>query len=113
MFEKAPQQSVIASCPMRLATDLASQRGEVVGGEVCHIFAFQVIPEILHRIEFRRISREQFHLQPVRLRSEITRSVGATVAGQAVPHHQDAPAQMTVQAPQEDDHIFPADAAGA
>ena len=60
-------------------------------------FALGIGPDILDGIEFRRVRRKPFHLQPVLVRAQISRDLRAPMRGQMIPQEDDLSGRLLVQ----------------
>jgi len=64
MFEKGTQQILLrATMPQRLP-NRPPQVNHIVRDKISQIGIFGLVPDTLHRIEFRRVGRQPFQLQP-------------------------------------------------
>jgi len=58
---------------------------EIVGAQVGQLMLLPVAPQVLHRVEFRGISRETFHPDFTVQTSQVLTHQAAAVGGHAVP----------------------------
>lgn len=75
----------------------------VAGGEVRKLVPFQVRPDLLDRVEFRSVRRQQFDLQ-TRVIGQQLANLGALVHAAAVPDQDDRATQVTQQLANEPSH---------
>jgi len=89
-----------------------AELGEIAGTEVGQFVVFPVTPEVLHRVEFRRVTRQPLERQPAPLRADKFGYQARPMRRQSVPHHQQLPRQMTQQVAEEVHHLRGADGGG-
>ena len=92
----------------------ASDGLEIFGATVGHLLPFDVSPNGLQGIQFRRVSGQSFHAEPFSLPAQVFRHDTALVRRQAIPNQNGFPAaQVSFEILEERDQAFRVVAAGA
>src|SRR6516162_3701027 len=97
----APQGTV------RVMTEL----GKIARAEVGQLVMLPVAPEVLHRIEFRRVGRQLLDRQPAPLRGDELLDRVSAMRRQSVPYDHEPTRQMPQQMAEEIDYLGAADGA--
>jgi hypothetical protein len=81
------------------------QTVNILGNDVCQGPTLGLIPNMLHRIEVRRVRRKPFNLEP---RGALLKqsSGGRTMSRQPIPHQNDCTAQMLMDFVNEPNEVF-------
>src|SRR6516164_3664561 len=91
----------------RVMTEL----GEIARAEVGQFVMLPVAPDVLHRIEFRRVSRQLLDRQPAPLRGDELLDRVSAMRRQSVPYDQQPTRQMAQQLAEEIDYLGAAEGA--
>jgi len=114
MGQESKGQSPRASDSFQTLSDGAIDDGEIFGATIGHLLPFDISPNGLQGIQFRRVSGQSFHAEPLSLPAQVFRHDTALVRRQAIPNQNGFPAaQVAFEIPEERDQAFRVVAAGA
>lgn len=85
-----------------------TQIPEIAGADVRQFVLLQIGPDILDRIQFRRVGRQPVNLDSAFERVEIVPDQLAAMRGQAIPNDREFAGDGAQQVGQEDDDVFAA-----
>jgi hypothetical protein len=111
LLPKRSNQHGTTANPTQCVTCFRAEMPEISRAKVWKLMRFPVPPEILHRIEFRRIGGQELKFEPPTLHSHEIAHEPAAVLAQAVPDDKDVPVNMSEQVRKEDDDLGASDGA--
>lgn len=112
MFQEAFGQCRTATDASGATADGSLDLAEVLGGEVGQFVGVEVGPAVFERVEFGRVGRQEFGVEPVALGLEPGLGLAALVRREAVPQEHHRAAHMATQRAQKGHRAFRIDAAG-
>lgn len=110
LFPEGFHQPRTAAHPPQRLPGRPAQLGEVLWAEVRQFMLFAVTPDVFHRIEFGRVSRQILQMDVPTLSGYKLAHQATAVDGQAVPNNQQPEANVPLEVFQELDYLRSLDA---
>ncbi len=108
MTEETSGQRGTMGHPPGFAPDCPANLGQIVRGEVGEPPVFEIIPDLLLRLQFRRVRRQADHV-PVAMGGEVTMHLAMPVRIPAVPEQHEGSAEMASEVPEKFEDVRAAD----
>jgi len=100
VVEEAPEQVRATPEALDLLADTGLDLPDMVGSEVGKSAVLQVCPDLLHRVEFRGVGREPFHM-PSRMLAEVMSDLVVAMRASQVPQQDERTGVVSPQMRQE------------